>query len=226
MARFFVLALAILALATPAGAQTPPREPTLRDLPFELSPRAPQRERAPEARKSQEKPVEATKKTEAPQPTTLASLYERLAKAKDSQEASALVKQIERRWMRSGSETADLLMSRASQAMTVKESDTALELFDYIIMMRPDWAEAYHRRATLLFVMNDYDGALRDIQATLLREPRHFAAMSGLGMIMQQINNKKAAFAAFSKALELNPNFDNLKQIVERLRPEVEGRPL
>jgi len=166
------------------------------------------------------------RKAEAPPPTTLESLYDRLARAKDGPEASAIVKQIERRWMRSGSETADLLLVRAGQAAAAKDNETALELFDFMIMLRPQWAEAYHRRATLLFSMNDHDGALRDIQATLTRDPRHFSALAGLGMIMQQVDNKKAAYRAFTRALELNPHMTNLKEMVEKLKPEIEGQPL
>ena len=221
MARSVVLALALAGLNGAALAQSPDRAPSLRELPFDSTPRAPRAEpggRSDDAAKG--------RKAEAPPPTTLESLYDRLARAKDGPEASAIVKQIERRWMRSGSETADLLLVRAGQAAAAKDNETALELFDFMIMLRPQWAEAYHRRATLLFSMNDHDGALRDIQATLTRDPRHFSALAGLGMIMQQVDNKKAAYRAFTRALELNPHMTNLKEMVEKLKPEIEGQPL
>ena len=226
MARLFVLALPfVLVTAGSAPAQDErPRGPSLRDLPLDLVPPRSRRDAVPSEQVRPEKPDVAAKPAKPPAPVTLDSLYDRLAKAKDRMEASAIVKQIERRWLRSGSETTDLLLTRATQAMNAKQPDTALELFDHILQLKPDWAEAYHQRATALFQMQDFDGAMRDLRATLAREPRHFSALSGLGMILQQLDNKKAAFAAFSKALALNPNLDNLKAIVERLRPEAEGQ--
>lgn len=230
MARSFFIALSVLACgAIPALAQEPaPRGPSLRDLPLELMPPRNRQDQAPSDKNQQKLPEPAAKaaKTPPPAPVTLDSLYDRLAKAKDRMEASAIAKQIERRWLRSGSETADLLMTRATQAMGAKQPETALELFDHILQLKPEWAEAYHQRATTLFQMQDYDGALRDLRQTLAREPRHFSALSGLGMIMHQLDNKKAAFAAFSKALEVHPNLENLKGMVERLRPEAEGQTL
>lgn len=223
VARFAVLGLALPLALLPAAAQQQQLrkpEPNWREMPFDSSPRAPKSD----ARPGDSKATQPEQKATAPAPTTIESLFERLAKAKDAPEASAIVRQIERRWMRSGSDTTDLLMTRAAQAMTVKDNDTALELFDFIIQLRPEWAEAYHRRATLLFTMNDYDGALRDINATLAREPRHYAAMSGLGLIMQQLDNKKAAYAAYKKAYEINPYFENLKTMMDRLKPEMEGQ--
>ena len=198
MARFFVLVTALALCAGSVDAQQRRADPA-----------APGKGQAKEA---------------APAPTTLESLHERLARARDAEEASAISKQIERRWMRSGSDTADLLMSRAQQVMTVKDADTALELFDHIVLIRPKWAEAYHKRALLLFQMNDLDGAMRDIRQALAIEPRHYGAIAGLGMIYQKMDNQKAAIAAFTKALEINPFIENLKDYVEKMRPEVEGR--
>lgn len=230
MARSFVLALCVSALAVGYGSaqDAAPRGPSLRDLPLELLPPRSRQDQAPSEKNQNKLPENGIKsaRTLPPAPVTLDSLYERLAKAKDRMEASAISKQIERRWLRSGSETTDLLMTRATQAMGAKQPEVALELFDHILQLKPEWAEAYHQRATTLFQMQDYDGALRDLRQTLAREPRHFSALSGLGMIMHQLDNKKAAFTAFSKALELHPNLENLKGMVERLRPEAEGQKL
>lgn len=197
MARLFYVLTAVLALSAPAMAQ-----------------RAPEPPKKPEAARP------------APQPTTLESLFARLGTAKDEAEARAIAKQIEQRWQRSGSDTANLLMSRVSQATTAKDTETAIELLDHILMLQPQWAEAYHRRATILYTMDDIDGALRDIHATLSREPRHFSALAGLGMIMQRLDNKKAAYAAFSKALDIYPQLAPVRNAVEQLKPDVKGRDL
>lgn len=195
MARFFVLAVAAVLWSGAVQAQPAGRAP------------------------AREKPAAAV-----PAPTTLDSLHERLAKARDADEASAIAKQIERRWMRSGSDTVDLLMSRAQQVMTLRDADLALELFDHIVQIRPKWAEVYHKRALLLFQMNDIDGAMRDIRQALAIEPRHFGALSGLGMIYEKMDNRKAALAAFTKALEIHPYIESLRDYVDKMRPEIEGR--
>ena len=203
MARLFFVLMTVLGLAAPSLAQTPPAA-------------------MPEGVPG--KP--AQKPAVAPEPTTLNSLFSRLAKAKDGAEGRAIARQIEQRWLRSGSDTANLLMTLVIQVETAKDNDTAIELLDHILQLQPQWAEAYNRRATVLFMMDDYDGALRDIRATLAREPRHYGALAGLGMIMQRLGNQKAAYAAFSKALDIHPQLADLVAIVERMRPDVVGREL
>lgn len=206
MARFrFLIVVLACAVAVPALAQRPLEPPVIDQ------PRAEPRNRAP---------------VPPPVPQTLDTLYEKLAKAREGQEARAIAAQIERRWLRSGSDTADLLMSRVVKLMAAKDHERAIDLLDYVITLRPEWAEAYHKRATVFFVMDDYDGALRDIRATLAREPRHFGALTGMGMIFQKIDNRKAALAAYARALEIHPHIERLKQTVERLKMDAEDRKI
>ncbi|HRJ68640.1 MAG TPA: hypothetical protein PK812_03450 [Beijerinckiaceae bacterium] len=208
MARLFLFAL-FLALTLPASqAQSPPR----------ANP-------APPADANRSDP-KAKPPSPPPAPVTLDSLFEKLAKAKDPQEGRAIAAQIERRWQRSGSDTTDLLMSRAIQLLNGKEHEQALDMLDYIIQLRPGWAEAYNKRATLFFTMDDLDGAMRDIRATLAREPRHFGALAGLGLIFQKMDNPKAAHAAFTQALKLHPQMERLQGMLDRLKLDVEERRL
>ncbi|MFX6023288.1 tetratricopeptide repeat protein, partial [Acinetobacter baumannii] len=89
------------------------------------------------------------------------------------------------------------LMSRAKAAMDGQKSDVALKLLDSVIKLRPDYTEAWNRRATLHYLRNDYVRSLEDIQQVLAREPRHFGALAGLGMIMQDLGEEKRALEAF-----------------------------
>jgi Tfp pilus assembly protein PilF len=77
-----------------------------------------------------------------------------------------------------------------------------------------------------MFLMDDYDAALRDIRATLAREPRHYGALAGLGMIMQRMDNPKAAFAAFERALRIHPHLESIKDATERLKLDVEDKKI
>jgi len=162
----------------------------------------------------------------APAPTTLEGLFERLKTARDAAEGRVIAKQIEQRWLRGPNETATLLMERVGQAMAANAHETAIELIDSILLLHPAWAEAYNKRATILFLMDDYDGSLRDIRLTLAHEPRHFGALAGLGMIFQRMGRSKAAYSAYKRALDIHPHLGELRSITDRMKPEIEGQEL
>ena len=153
-------------------------------------------------------------------------LFERLAASRDETEAESLAQQIMRIWSRSGSDTTDLLMQRVQQAMQQKDAVLALDLLDSILALKPDWAEAYNRRATVHFQRQDFDAAMRDLRQTLALEPRQFQALAGVGMIFQRGGNKKQALAAFRAALSINPHIKGIKQAAETLSTGQDGQSL
>ena len=159
-------------------------------------------------------------------PSTLDDLFARLAAAGDEAEAKGVAALIERRWARSGSDTADLLMSRAGEALTAKDSALAIELLDRVIALRPDWAEAWNRRATAFYLLDDTVNSMADIRQVLAREPRHFGAWAGLGQIYMAGGDKKRGLEAFRKALAIHPHLSPVREAVERMAPEVDGRDI
>jgi len=162
----------------------------------------------------------------APPASDLDALYDRLGKAKTADEAKGIEGAIERAQGRSGSDTADLLMARALSAIAAGKSDLAIELLSAIIKLQPGFTEAWNKRATLYFLKNDYARSMADIAETLKREPRHFGAWSGLGMILRETGDKKHAYEAFRRALAIDPQLDAVKKALDELRPEVEGRDI
>src|SRR5215212_365930 len=154
---------------------------------------------------------------------TLDELFARLAGAKDETEANGVASLIERRWMRSGSDTADLLLARAGEAIKGKDYPLAIELLDRVIALQPGWAEAWNRRATAFYLLDDPVSAVADLRKTLAREPRHFA---GLGHIYMANGDKARALEAYRKALAIHPYLDTVRVTVEHLAPEVDGRDL
>ena len=156
----------------------------------------------------------------------LDGLFNQLKSAPDSTAADAVATQIKRIWMHSGSDTADLLMERADTALEHQDTPLSVELLDRLIVLAPDWAEAWNRRATLFYLMDDYPRAMSDIAETLNREPRHYGAISGMGLIFLQRGNKKLAYEAFERVLTIYPQLETARKAVEELRPEVEGSPL
>ena len=129
-------------------------------------------------------------------------------------------------WLQTSSDTAALLMLRAKAAMDAQKPDVAMKLLDAIVKLRPDYIEAWNRRATLYYLKNDYARSLQDIREVLVREPRHFGALAGLGMIMQDIGDEKRALEAFRKALAVNPHLEKVPELVKTLTEKVEGRDI
>jgi tetratricopeptide (TPR) repeat protein len=153
-------------------------------------------------------------------------LFGALKAAPDEASARHVEARIWAQWMQTPSDTAALLMSRAKQAMDAQKVDVALKLLDSVIKLRPDYTEAWNRRATLYYLKNDYVHSIQDIQQVLIREPRHFGALAGLGMIMQDLGDDKRALEAFRKALAVNPHLEKVPDMVKSLTEKVEGRDI
>ena len=156
----------------------------------------------------------------------LDELFRKLAAAGDAEEAKGLATAIERVFLRSGSDTADLLMGRALQAVHRNNAELAEDLIDRVIALEPDWAEAYYRRATLRAMREDGSGAVEDLAYTLKLEPRHFAAMTGLGFTLLKLERKPQALRVLKQSLTLNPQGEAAKKAVERLELDLDGRSL
>ena len=153
-------------------------------------------------------------------------LFGALKAAPDEESAKHVEARIWSIWLQTPSDTAALLMARAKVAMDAQQLDVALKLLDAIIKLRPDYTEAWNRRATLYYLKNDYVDSLADIEQVLIREPRHFGALAGLGMIMQDIGDDKRALDAFRKALQINPHLEKVPELVKTLSEKVEGRDI
>src|SRR5436305_11765462 len=153
-------------------------------------------------------------------------LFEALKAAPDADSAKLVESRIWALWLASGSDTADLLMSRVKTAIDGKDTNLAIELLDAVIELRPDYVEAWNRRATLHFADKDYGKSLADIRQVLAREPPHFGALSGLGIIMEEFGEEQLALEAFRRALAVNPHLQKIPEFVKSLTEKVEGRDI
>jgi tetratricopeptide (TPR) repeat protein len=156
----------------------------------------------------------------------LDELFDRLGKAGDESEAKGIAGAIDRVWMRSGSDTADLLMKRAVQAIGHKNLTLSQDILDKIVIIDPTWAEGWNKRATARYLADDDTGAMEDLAHVIALEPRHYAALAGMGFILQRRGFDKLALRAFRRAIEINPQQEDLRKIVDKLTLEVEGQPL
>lgn len=151
-------------------------------------------------------------------------LFGALKAAPDAQSAKQVEARIWALWMASGSDTANLLMSRIKTAIEASDLDLAIELLDALVRIKPDYVEAWNRRATIRYMRKEFGASLEDIRQVLSREPRHFGAMSGLGMILQEFGDEKRALEVFRRALEVHPNLPRIPDLVKSLSEKVEGR--
>lgn len=155
---------------------------------------------------------------------TIDRLFEKLRKDPKQSTARATARMIWREWSYSGSRSVDLLMAWASRAMGKKDYAKAQDLLDHVIVIAPDYAEGWNRRATLYYTVDDFGKSLADIETTLSLEPRHFGALSGLAAIMQRIGKDEQALQAWYKVLEIYPANKQAQEAVITLEEELAGR--
>jgi tetratricopeptide (TPR) repeat protein len=170
--------------------------------------------------------------TKHPRPTNvdrsrnIEFLFGALKAAPDAEAAKLVENRILALWLASGSDTADLLMTRVKTAIDAKDLALAIELLSSIVEIKPDYVEAWNRRATVHFLKKDFSEAIADIRQVLAREPRHFGALAGLGMIMQEIGEDKRALEIFRRALDVHPHLQRIPDLVKALTEKVDGRDI
>ncbi len=154
----------------------------------------------------------------------LSSLFGRLKVSEDIDSARVLEGAIWKIWLKSGSPTIDLLMQQVIRSMSRGEFSRTLKLLDHIIELAPKYSEGWNKRATVFYLIGNFQASLDDIERVLELEPRHFGALSGMGLVLQRLGDKKGALSAFRQALSVHPFLPTAKQAVKVLQEEVEGR--
>ena len=140
------------------------------------------------------------------------------------EKAAEIAARIGGQWGDSGSATVDLLMLWAGAAMAKNQSAAAFDMLDQAILLKPDYPEAWNRRATLNYTTSAYGKSLSDIEHTLRLEPRHFGALMGLGMILEETGRKEKALEAYLRVLDVYPAMKAAQDAVARLSDELTGQ--
>lgn len=156
----------------------------------------------------------------------LAPLFDLLKTTKSPIEAQAVEQEIWSLWMTSKEETVNLLMHRGIDAMSAEDLKTALKVFSQMVEIAPDFAEGWNKRATVLYLLGAYPESIADIDRTLELEPRHFGALSGLGLCNAEMEHDEAALDAFERALAVNPHMDGVRANAELLRKRIEDKAI
>jgi len=122
-------------------------------------------------------------------------------------------------WSRSGDAAVDRLLASGIEQMSAREGELAVQTFTEVIRRRPDFAEGWNKRATVYYLMGEYQKSLADCDEVMKRNPYHFGALSGYGMIYLQLDQPAKALDYFQRALKVNPNLDSINETVEMLKP-------
>lgn len=132
-------------------------------------------------------------------------LFEALAKAANAAEAQAIAAQVWALWFRAPDAEAAALMRQALDRRGGGDYSGAVALLDTLISGKPEWAEAWNQRATMRYLLRDFEGSLDDIAHVLALEPKHFGALSGQALILMHQGKMEAGQLALRRAVDIDP---------------------
>jgi tetratricopeptide (TPR) repeat protein len=136
---------------------------------------------------------------------TLDSLFAELKRERKDSQAKRISERIWAKWRDSGSATANLLMQWADKAVADQKNGLALDLLDQVLVLMPEFAEGWNRRATLNYAMGNHGKSMSDIARVLRLEPRHFGAISGMAAILAASGNDELELRAWEQVLDIYP---------------------
>jgi len=155
----------------------------------------------------------------------LPELFDQLLEATSAAQASELESQIWMHWLQAPDDASEFLLSQVAQAMNTGQLEFALKLSTQLVDGSPNFAEAWNKRATIHYLLGNNNASVADIRETLALEPRHFGAISGLGLIFMRERNMEAALDAFEQVLAISPASGNAQSSADRVRNEL-GREI
>lgn len=126
-------------------------------------------------------------------------------------------------WLRTDDPIADPMFQTGIQLLTEDKPEQALEKFDQVIALKPEFAEAFNRRGDAYHLMGDEERALAAYDQVLRLNPYHFGTLESCGQIWLERGNYRKAAEYFRRALEINPNLWNVADILQRLEESLEN---
>jgi len=154
----------------------------------------------------------------------LEELFDRLRTTADPLEAQIIEVQIWRIWTDSGRDDMNALVEDGTRFMIQGGLKEAIAIFDRVVTTLPDFAEGWNKRATAHYLNGDYPASVIDIERTLALEPRHFGAISGMGLIFMARGDEANALRAFEEVLKVHPHARGAKARVEELHKKLRAQ--
>ncbi len=156
----------------------------------------------------------------------LDDLFTRLHATGDQAEAQVIQSYIWSIWTEANDDQLNRLMYEGTRAMQVGDLDLAIRMFTDVIDIAPKFAEAWNKRATVYYMVGSYDESIADCMVVLDLEPRHFGALSGLGLIYTAREEDEKALAWFKAALDQNPHMPSIRAQVDALEEKLHGKAI
>lgn len=147
----------------------------------------------------------------------LDKLFEDLYKVQDLTQQNKIVSNIWSEWMKVDNPEYQKIMDMIPYFFQTRNYDEAIEALSYVIEQEPSFSEAYNKRATFYFMMGDFENSMKDIEATLALEPRHFGALDGMSRILISYQKYEQAFQVYEEMMSLMPNDITLHMKMDRL---------
>ncbi len=156
----------------------------------------------------------------------LDGLFSELQEAGSAASARGIEQRIWRIWLTHEDTSVNILMQAGIVQMSRGDLTSALKTFEAMVELAPDFAEGWNKRATVHWLMHDYQSSLDDIDRTLSLEPRHFGALSGRGLVYSALEEWELALESFEEALEVNPRMMGPRHNADEIRLMLEGREI
>ena len=156
----------------------------------------------------------------------LKDLFEKLRTAPTPEAAAPVEAKIWTIWADSGDSDLDQVFAVGTRALAIGDVTTALKIFDTIVRKAPDFAEGWNKRATVHYMMGNYEASLADIDRTLELEPHHFGALAGLGLVNLELDRDEAALDAFERVLKVTPQSQSARHNIEIVKQRIKDKSI
>ena len=144
-------------------------------------------------------------------------LFSALLEADDFSQGSRITEEIWQRWRQVDNTVIGDLLASGIAAMNARDLRLARDSFNQLIEKAPEFAEGWNKRATVYYLMGEYNHSIRDIRQTLLLEPRHFGAMAGFAWILLYQGDFEMAERVLRRALSVNPFLVDVQRQLQTL---------
>ena len=150
----------------------------------------------------------------------LDGLFDRLQRTQDADEAQVIIQRIWFIWYQHENPEIESFMQQGEVYMRKSEFEKAVAVYSRVIAIDPGFAEGWNRRATIYYLMGEYDLSTEDVKEVLALEPRHFGALSGQGLICLRQDKPEQSLKYFKQSLEVNPHMPHIRKNLEFLENE------
>ena len=148
----------------------------------------------------------------------LDGLFEKLKKTNNPMTAREIEGKIWKLWTTHPTqESLTSLLAKGSQYMSQNQLTSAHNVFSKAIELDPNWAEAWNKRATVFYLLQNYEASQKDIDEVLKLEKRHFGALAGQGLVNIKLKNYEKAIKSYRQALEIYPTMKSPRIMIEQI---------